>query len=78
MRQLLEDTDSRVYVVVTGAGGAVIACRYLDGCEVPSWLVMKGGSDSVRCEVYDDAPVRGGKLLTAFVPHGRTWEEQGI
>jgi hypothetical protein len=66
---------SRVYVVITDALGVVVARRYLDGDEVPSWLTMRAGAESVRCDVYDEAPVCGGRVLATFVPHGRTWRE---
>lgn len=66
----------RVYVRVVDAAGAIVACRYLSIDEVPSWLTVRAGSGSARCEVFDEAPACGGKLLTTFVPSGRTWREQ--
>ena len=65
----------RVYVVVTDALGSVVARRYLDGDEVTSWLTMSAGAGSVRCDVYDEAPVCGGRVVATFVPDGRTWRE---
>jgi hypothetical protein len=67
---------TRVYVVVTDDAGAVVARRYLDADEVPSWLAVKAVGHGVRCDVYDEAPVCGGKRLTTFVPREHGWREQ--
>lgn len=66
----------RVYVIVTGASGEVVACRYLNREDVPSWLTSKAGAASVRCDVFDEAPVCGGTRLTTFLPSGHAWREQ--
>jgi hypothetical protein len=71
-------TQSRVYVVVTDAAGGLVACRYLDTDDVPGWLATTVGSESVRCDVYDDAPARGGTKLKAFVLSGLGWREQAL
>lgn len=66
---------ARVYIVVTDAAGAVVACRYLSRDEVPSWLGAKVRSAGDRCDVYDDAPACGGRALATFVSHAGTWQE---
>jgi len=66
----------RVYVVVTDRAGAVIARRYLDDDEIPSWLTVRAGPEGARCDVYDDAPVLGGKRLTTFVPREDGWSRE--
>ncbi len=66
---------ARVYIVVTDAAGAVVACRYLDHGEVPSWLARKIGGGGVRCDVYDDAPACGGRVLATLVPQAGTWRK---
>ena len=72
----MEPIPSRVYVVVTDALGSVLARRYLAGDEVPSWLTVRAPADSARCDVYDEAPVCGGRVVATFLPHGRTWQER--
>jgi hypothetical protein len=67
---------SRVYIVVTDASGSVVARRYLAGDQVPSWLTVRAAAGSVRCDVYDEAPVCGGRVVATFFPHGRTWQER--
>lgn len=66
---------ARVYVIVTDATGSVVARRYLAHSEVPGWLTIRAGGASVRCDVYDDAPECGGRVLATFVPRGKTWGE---
>ena len=64
----------RVSVVVTDVSGGVVARRYLYGDDVPSWLTRMAGAESVRCDVYDEAPQCGGRVVTTFIPCGRSWE----
>jgi hypothetical protein len=66
----------KVYVIVKDAGDATVARRFLRGEDVPSWLTIRAGSGSVRCDVYDDAPACGGTFLTTYVPRGNGWEEE--
>lgn len=66
---------ARVYIVVTDAAGSVVACRYLNEDEVPSWLVSKVGGGGIRCDVYDDAPARGGRVMATLVPRAGTWRD---
>jgi hypothetical protein len=66
---------SRVYVVLTDAMGSVVARRYLNGDDVPSWITRMAGAESVRCDVYDEATQCGGRVVTTFIPRGRSWEQ---
>lgn len=66
---------ARVYIVVSDASGAVVARRYLARGEIASWLTIRAGAESTRCDVYDEAPECGGRVLTTFVPRGKTWVE---
>jgi hypothetical protein len=68
---------ARVYVMVIDADGEVLTRRYIHAEQVPAWLtIIARPETTVRCDVYDDAPPCGGKQLTSFVPHERTWREQ--
>lgn len=67
---------SRVYVLVFDTNGAVVARLYVDGNGVEDWLGRKAGAGSVRCDVYDAAPVCGGTKLTTFVAMRGRWVEE--
>lgn len=66
---------ARVYIVVTDAAGSLVARRYLNRDEIPSWLGTKIRAAGDRCDVYDDAPVCGGRVLATFISHAGTWRE---
>jgi hypothetical protein len=66
----------KVYVNVKDAAGRAIAYRYLRGEDVPSWLTVRAGPEGVKCDVYDDAPIRGGRVLATFVRRDAKWQEE--
>ena len=72
----MEVARHRVYVIVRDALGAVVARRYVGSESVPVWLKTTAGSDGVRCDVYDEAPDCGGRIVTTLIPRGRSWEQQ--
>jgi hypothetical protein len=52
-----------VYIVVTDGNGGLVAQRFVHTKHVPAWLVRHAGSGARRCDVYNEAPTRGGSIV---------------
>jgi hypothetical protein len=54
-----------VYIVVVGEDGQVRAKRYVECERVAEWL-QRNGPSADRCEVYTDAPEKGGQRVAVL------------
>lgn len=55
-------TGEAVYIVIVGDDDRIHARRYVDCDRLAEWL-QRNGPDAARCEVYTDAPEKGGHRL---------------
>jgi hypothetical protein len=57
-----------VYIVVLDDSGRTVARRYVERNRLSNWL-WHHGPDAVRCEVFTEAPEKGGKRIAVLRRH---------